>query len=148
MTDQPPTQAYTPDPPLPLPQQNADNAPYWDAAAEGRLLLQRCSKSGQVWFYPRQISPATWDPADVEWFEASGKGVVHSFSIVHRASEPGYRPLTPFVVALIDLAEGARMMTNIIGPDALDVAIGDAVRCVFEARGDGVNVPQFIREEG
>jgi uncharacterized protein len=140
-------QAYTPDPPLPVPRRNADNAPYWDGAAEGRLLLQRCRKSGQVWFYPRQISPATWDAADVEWFEASGLGEVHSFSIVHRASEPGYRPLTPFVVALIDLEEGARMMTNIIGPNALGVAIEDKVRCVFEARGEGINVPQFLREE-
>lgn len=139
--------AYVPDPPLPMPARNADNAPYWDAAAEGRLLLQRCRKTGQVWFYPRQISPATWAPEDVEWFEASGRGEVHSFSIVHRASEPGYQSLTPFVVALIDLEEGARMMTNIIGPNALAVAIGDKVRCVFEARGEGVNVPQFLLEE-
>ena len=135
-------------PPLPLPPRNPDNAPYWDAAAEGRLLLQRCRRTGRIWFYPRHISPATWEADDAEWFEASGLGEVHSFSIVHRAPEAAFQARAPYVVALIDLDEGARMMTNIVGPGALDVAIGDRVRCVFEARGDGVNAPQFVREEG
>jgi uncharacterized OB-fold protein len=74
---------------------------------------------------------------------------VHSFTIVHRAAFPEFQAITPYVVALVDLAEGPRMMTNIVGDDAHSVAIGDAVTVVFEARGsDGAKVPQFKRAGG
>lgn len=132
--------------PLPLPLPTAATAPYWAAAAEGRLMLQRCRTSGAIWHYPRQMSSASGDQADVEWFEASGRGVVYSFSIVRRAPDPVFQARAPYPIALIDLAEGPRMLASIVGPGALAVAIGDAVRCVFEARGKGMNVPQFIRE--
>jgi uncharacterized OB-fold protein len=74
---------------------------------------------------------------------------VHSFTIVHRAAFPEFQVQTPYVVALIDLEEGPRMMTNIVGDDALNVAIGDAVTVEFEERGnEGAKVPQFKRTGG
>lgn len=132
---------------LPIPPVNADSAPYWEGAREGRLMLQRCTKTGRAWFYPRHVSPATWKPT-VEWFEASGLGSIYSFSVVHRAPQPAFAGRVPYVVALIDLDEGARMMTNVVGPDAMEAAIGDRVRVEFEERADGFRLPQFRRVAG
>lgn len=130
---------------LPAPVVNADSAPYWEGARQGKLLLQRCRDCGTLRFFPRYLCTACGSER-TEWAEASGRGTVHSFTIVHRAAFPEFQARTPYVVALIDLEEGPRMMTNIVGGDALDVAIGDAVVVAFEARGmEGAKVPQFRR---
>jgi uncharacterized OB-fold protein len=130
---------------LPAPIVNADSAPYWEGAREGKLLLQRCGDCGTLRFFPRYLCTACGSDR-TEWAEASGRGTVHSFTIVHRAAFPEFQARTPYVVALADLEEGPRMMTNIVGDDALGVAIGDAVIVEFEARGtDGAKVPQFRR---
>jgi len=125
----------------PEPIVNADSEVYWSAAKEGRLVLQKCRDCGHLDFMPRHVCPKCWSEAK-EWQDADGAGTVHSFSIVHRAPLPAFRDDVPYVVALIDLAEGPRMMTNIIGDNALDVAIGDAVTLCFEDRGEA-RVPQF-----
>ena len=69
---------------------------------------------------------------------------MHSFTVIHRAPSAAFAGQVPYVVALIDLAEGPRMLANIIGAAARDVAIGESVRVTFEARGDGA-LPQFER---
>ena len=127
---------------LPAPRIDADSRPYWEGARAGRLLLQRCGDCGTLRFYPRRLCPECWSEA-VEWVEASGRGKVHSFSIVHRAPAPAFRARLPYVIALVDLAEGPRMMANIVGPDALGLRIGDKVAVVFEERAEGAKVPQF-----
>ena len=130
---------------LPEPIVNADSRPYWEGARQGRLLLQRCGDCGTLRFFPRYLCTACGSDR-TEWAEASGRGTVHSFTIVHRAAFPEFQARTPYVVALIDLEEGPRVMTNIVGDDALGVAIGDAVVVEFEARGtEGAKVPQFKR---
>lgn len=130
---------------LPSPIVNADSEPYWDAARDDRLVLQKCSDCGTVRFFPRYLC-TDCGSEQVEWVDATGRGTVHSFTIVHRAAFPEFQERTPYVVALIDLADGPRMMTNILGDDALDIAIGDAVEVCFEPRGsDGAKVPQFRR---
>lgn len=131
---------------LPIPVMNADSAVYWQAAKNNKLMLRRCKSCGEVHFMPRYLCPVCWSE-DLEWFEAKGKGNVHSFSIIRRASSAAYAPRVPYVVALIDLDEGPRMMSNIVGSDALDVAIGDAVTLEFEERGDA-KLPQFARNRG
>ena len=129
----------------PEPFVNADSKPYWSAAKEGRLVLQECADCGHVDFMPRHICPACWSD-NRKWINAAGTGIIHSFSIVHRAPLPAFRDDCPYVVALIDLTEGARMMTNIVGEDALKVAIGDAVEICFEDRGY-IRLPQFMRSK-
>lgn len=131
-------------PPLPLPAPTADTAPYWDAAAEGRLLLRRCRRTGAL---SLGAAPPPEPPEQTEWVEATGRGHVHSFTVAHIHPDAAFNRRTPYVVALIDLEEGVRMLAHVVGPSALDVAVGDAVRCVFEARGGGFNVPQFLREQ-
>lgn len=131
---------------LPIPVANADSAPFWQAAKNETLVLRRCKSCGETHFMPRYLCPVCWS-TDLEWIEAAGRGKVHSFSIIRRASSPAYVGLTPYVVALIDLEEGPRMMTNIVGDGALKVEIGDDVTLCFEDR-DGAKLPQFSLGSG
>lgn len=129
---------------LPKPISNADSQPYWQGAREGKLLIRKCSACGQLHFMPRYLCPTCWS-GDLEWIEASGNGSVHSYTVIRRASDPRFADRVPYVVALVDLAEGPRMMANILGDNALETQIGDAVSLVFEDRGDGDQLPQFQR---
>jgi len=130
--------------PLPQPVSNADSLPYWNAARERRLVIRQCKACGQPHFMPRYLCPHCWSD-ELEWVDAKGGGSVHSFTVVRRASDPAFAALVPYVVALIDLDEGPRMMANILGANALDVKIGDRVSVSFEDRGDGALLPQFQR---
>ncbi|WP_136162163.1 Zn-ribbon domain-containing OB-fold protein [Sphingomonas flavalba] len=104
---------------------------HWRAAlAEGRFLLQRAVNSGTVVFPPRVAEPGTGDP-DLEWFEASGMGTVYSVTIVAQR-----HPEAPYNVALIDLDEGARMMSRVDGVASDAVRIGMRVRARIIAEGD------------
>lgn len=127
---------------LPMPIANADSAPYWNAARERRLLLRKCQDCGSVHFMPRHMCPTCWSER-LEWIEAQGRGRIHSFTVVRRASLPAFTMRVPYVVALIDLTEGPRMMANVLGDNALSVSIGDEVMLTFEDRGDGALIPQF-----
>ena len=132
---------------LPIPTVDADSAPYWQAARDGKLLLQSCVGCGAPRFYPRHLCPRCWSP-ETRWIEASGRGRVHSFTIIHRPPSPEFAERVPYVVALIDLEEGPRMMANVVGADALSVEIDDPVAVTFETRGDGFVLPQFSRVAG
>lgn len=132
-------------PSLPEPYRVPEAAPYWEGAARGVLRIQFCTACQTARFYPRQLCPACGG-SSVEWRDVSGRGVVYSFSVVHRGPTAAFRSRQPYVVALIDLAEGPRMMSNIIGDNALDCAIGDAVTVEFETRGD-VALPVFRRAQ-
>lgn len=132
------------EPQLPQPIANADSLPYWNAARERKLVIRKCKACGQLHFMPRHLCPFCWSD-QLEWVEAKGGGSVHSFSVVHRASDPAFASKVPYVIALIELDEGPRMMANVLGNDALSVAIGDRVSLTFEDRGDGALLPQFTR---
>lgn len=125
---------------------NGDSEAYWRGAREGRLLLQSCRNCGAVQFPPRGQCARCWE-ADLEWTEASGEGAVESFTVVSRAPTPSFRDRVPYVVASVQLQEGVRMITNVIGDDALAVQIGDRVRVAFEANAEGDVMPQFRRAE-
>ena len=129
---------------LPQPVANADSLPYWNAARERKLVIRKCRSCGALHFMPRFLCPECWSD-QLEWVQAKGTGSVHSFSIICRASSPAFVGEVPYVIALIDLDEGPRMMANVLGDDALCVAIGDRVQVTFEDRGDGALIPQFHR---
>ena len=92
---------------------------------------------------PRYLCPSCWSDK-LEWIDASGEGTVHSFTIIRRASSPAFASLVPYVLVLVDLAEGPRMIANLVGDDALEVGIGDPVTLRFESRGE-LKLPQFSR---
>lgn len=97
-------------------------AQFWEGVAEGVLRVQRCDDCGRHVFYPRAVCPhcgSTW----LSWVEASGAGEVHAFTVVHRAPAD-YRDEAPYVVALVDLEEGVRMMTRLVDVEPAAVRVG------------------------
>lgn len=113
--------------------------PFYEAAAEGRLLVQRCRSTGMYQWFPRAHS--VYDvSADVEWVEASGKGTVYTYSVVERS--PFDDVEAPYVFAIVELEEGVRLATNIVGTPPEDVHIGMPVRIAFQRRGDH-SLPYF-----
>lgn len=109
---------------------------------EGRFMIQRSRSSGAHVFYPRVIAPGT-GARDLEWVEASGRGVVYSTTVVRkRPPEPSYN------VALIDLAEGPRMMSRVEGIDPAAVIIGSAVQArIIDQDGEPVVVFDLVETE-
>ncbi|MCT9145535.1 Zn-ribbon domain-containing OB-fold protein [Streptomyces violarus] len=99
---------------LDLPEPDAFTRTYWDAAAEGRLLIRRCRACGRAHHYPREFCPRCWSE-DVTWEAASGRATLYTWSVVHRNDLPPFAERAPYVAAVVDLAEGPRMMTEVVG---------------------------------
>ncbi len=112
------------------PVPDAVSQPFWEGIAEGVLRLQRCGACGRHVFYPRTVCPHCGSGA-VAWVEATGAGRVHSFTVVHRAPAP-YRDEAPYVVALVDLDEGVRMMTRLVDVLPGAVAVGMPVEVAIQ----------------
>ncbi|GAA2408095.1 OB-fold domain-containing protein [Streptomyces pulveraceus] len=113
-----------------LPEPDAFSRPYWDAAARGRLLLRRCRACGRAHHYPREFCPHCWSE-DVVWEPASGDATLYTWSVVHRNDLPPFGARVPYVAAVVDLAEGPRMMTQVVGCEESALAIGMALRVAF-----------------
>lgn len=128
--------------PLPVKQPESDF--YWEKAQAHELWLRRCNACGQAYFYPRDFCPVCGS-RDVAWVQASGKGTLHTFAIVHRAPVPALRDHVPFVVAMVDLEEGARIPTNLIGvePDPAHIKVGMAVEVAFADVTEEITLPVF-----
>ena len=127
--------------PVIAPAVSSETQPFWDATTEGRLVLPRCDACGTVIWYPRTFCPAC-SSTDVSWFDAAGTGTIYSRSIVRKGQGP-FREAAPYVLAYVELDEGPRVMTNIVGCDPDDVAIGQRVTVVFADTGKGSALPRF-----
>ena len=127
--------------PAPLPTIDTDSAAYWQAAHEGYLGLPHCKSCNQYFFYPRAICPHC-QSNDVETVKASGKGTIYTYTIVRRHPNPAFNARVPYVVALIDLAEGPRMMSAVRNAPE-EVKIGAAVEAIFEEITPEVSLPCF-----
>lgn len=125
----------------PLPVADPRTAPYWSAARNDTLSLPRCIACGHYQFYPRSIC-SRCQSSDFAWTPCSGKGTVHSFTIVHRAPSPAFADMVPYVVANIRLAEGAHLMSNVVNCSLDEVTIGMPVTVKF-LRIDDVALPIF-----
>jgi len=126
----------------PVPEPDAVTAPFWEAAKQNRLLIQRCPSCGAHQFYP-QASCRSCLSDDIEWVDAKGKGTIYSYTVVHRAPSRTFEPDVPYTVALVDLDEGCRMITNIVGVDPQEVRVGMRVEVVFEAITPQISLPKF-----
>jgi uncharacterized OB-fold protein len=127
--------------PAPAPYVADEARPFWDATAEGRLLLQRCPSCGTHVYYPRFVCPRC-HAHELEWVEASGKGTVYSATLTTRGILD-YKDCGPYVLALVELEEGPKMMTIIVDTDGTEVAIGQSVEVVFHDTGQGSALPRF-----
>jgi hypothetical protein len=126
----------------PLPRIDEESRGYWEALARHELYLQRCRACGTLRFYPRALCPGCLADA-TDWVRASGRGTVYSFTVTHQNQAPGFRDALPYVLAIVELAEGVRLMTNVVGcaPDA--VRIGMPVEVVFEDVTPDITLPKF-----
>ena len=125
------------------PLQTDVSAPFWDATRDQRLLLQWCTDCEQPIFYPRAACPACFG-SSLEWRPASGRGEVYAVTVDHRPQITTRRTEERFAVALIDLDEGVRMMSNVIGCPPEEVTVGMRVIVAWEPLSDGRHLPQFV----
>jgi uncharacterized protein len=122
-------------------QQDGDSRPYWEGLTQGELRIQRCSTCSKAVFYPRSICPHCF--ADqLSWIVASGKGTIYSYTVAHQAFGP-FAADIPFVIAIVELEEGVRMMTRVINAPRERVAVGAAVEVTFESVGEELTLPYF-----
>lgn len=125
----------------PRPQPDPITRPFWNACARRRLCFQTCTACGARWLPASVVCPRCWSDAIV-WREAIGTGTVFSFTVYHRAYHPAFEPLLPYIVAVIELTEGPKLVSNVldIAPDRLRV--GAPVRLDFLDLGD-IALPVF-----
>jgi uncharacterized OB-fold protein len=127
--------------PRPLPTVTPENERYWNGASNERLLLSKCPDCGLAIHYPRARCPDCF--TETEWMEASGGATVYSYSVAERMEGWPETDL-PLVVAYVELAEGPRIMTNLVDCDPGDVSVGDPVSVAFIlTEEEGVGIPVF-----
>ena len=128
----------------PLPTPDPVTKPFWDSLKEHAVKLQRCGDCNQFIFYPRALCPSCMSD-DLAWTSVSGRGVIHAFAIPHRHPNPAFGSTAPFVVALIELEEGARMMSTLVGVDPTPeaVKVGMAVEIVYDDVTEEITLPKF-----
>ncbi|HXC78909.1 MAG TPA: Zn-ribbon domain-containing OB-fold protein [Candidatus Acidoferrum sp.] len=117
---------------LPIPVPTAQSRPFWEAVARGVLVLQRCRNDGRYEWTPQTVCSECLEDT-LEWTEVSGNGTVYSYSVVSRPQIPAFE--VPYTVAIVELVEGPRMLTQIVGGTRDQVAIGAPVRFHPEERG-------------
>ncbi len=117
--------------------------PFWDATREHRLTFQRCNACQAVVFYPRLHCPQCLS-ADLSWHDSKGQGEVYTFSVVRLNRHPAFRDLVPYAIAYVDLDEGFRILTNVVGvDDPGSIRIGQRVRVRWEDQEGGLSLPLF-----
>jgi uncharacterized OB-fold protein len=118
------------------PALNPGDQPYFDAAAEGKLMLKKCADCGQHHHYPRALCPFCMSDR-VQWVQAKGTGEIYTFSVSRRAGPVVY------CIAYVTLDEGVKMMTNIVDCDLDSIKIGQKVKVAFKKTEGGVSMPVF-----
>lgn len=138
--------ADTARPPKPLPVPDGDSRPFWEACRAERFVLPRCGECGCYHFYPRAVCPYCHG-ASIAWEPASGEGTIYTFTVARRPAGPAFADDVPYVIALIDLAEGPRMMCNVLAGDVDAVRIGQRVRVTFRRASEEITLPQFVPQD-
>lgn len=125
-----------------VPALTAETAPYWKAADDGVLLLQKCPDCGKVQYHYRALCSFCMSDR-VEDFPSSGRGEVWTYSVVHRNATAGYVEKVPYVVGLVELEGGVKVVSNIVGGDPAEVTFGTKVEVVFAKSENGQAIPLF-----
>jgi len=126
----------------PLPKIDGDSKKFWEGCKNGQLLIQQCKDCNMFIYYPRIVCPSCMSSHLID-VESTGKGTIYSYTIAYRGAGLAYKNDVPYIVALIELEEGVRMLSNVIDCAPEDVHIKMKVQVSFEER-DDYSIPQFI----
>ena len=127
-----------------LPFIDLDSEPFWNGCKEGQLLYQYCTSCGKAQFYPRDVCATCLLDEDLEWRQSAGSGHIYSFTMVNVTFEAGWKEEAPYVVAIVELDEGFRIMTNVIDwEDENQLQVGTRVALDFQHANDDLVVPVF-----
>jgi uncharacterized protein len=126
----------------PIPVSSIESKPYWEGLRKHRLLIQRCNACRQHWFPPSTHCPSC-SSADFSWTPVSGRGKIFSYVVYHRVYHPGFANEVPYTVALVELEEGPRMISNVIGIPSDKVVCDMPVQVVYEDINEAATLPKF-----
>ncbi len=125
---------------IPAPQEHTDNKAFWQGIKNNELLIQKCSKCGKLMHPPMPMCPGCHS-LDRGWIKSTGKGTVYSWVVYHEAPSPCFK--TPYSVALIELEEDIRIVSNLIDIQPGDIKVGMPVEVVFKKVDENVVLPVF-----
>ena len=128
----------------PLPTPTPQTQPYWDAAKQHELRIQRCKSCGKFRHYPQPMCPHCYS-FDVEWAKVSGKGKIYTWLIANRAFHPGFASEVPYATVVVELEEGVRMISQMVDTKAEELEIGMPVEVVFVDVTPEITLPMFKR---
>ncbi|MCL5985476.1 MAG: Zn-ribbon domain-containing OB-fold protein [Actinobacteria bacterium] len=126
----------------PLPEITPETKKFWEAAKNHQLVLQRCKSCGEIIYFPRIICYRCLSE-DLEWVESIGNGTVYSFTIIMQPAYKSFESEVPYVYAIIDLDDGARMISNIVNIEPTKVKIGMRVKVIFDDVSPEISIPKF-----
>jgi uncharacterized OB-fold protein len=126
----------------PLPTLTDDNRPFWEGARQGKLMMQKCGDCGHIRYPISHVCPDCLS-YNTEWTQLSGRGEVFSYVVFYQLYNKAFADDVPYNVAMIQLEEGPRMFSNIVGVDNDAVKVGDKVEVTFEKATDEVTIPKF-----
>ncbi|MDE3075325.1 MAG: Zn-ribbon domain-containing OB-fold protein [Chloroflexota bacterium] len=126
----------------PLPAITEANRPFWEAARKGELRMQRCTACGHIRYPINPVCTACLG-SGTEWIRLSGRGTVFASLVYYQVYHPAFKDDSPYNVSLIQLEEGPRMFSNVIGIPPDEVKVGDAVEVVFDRVTEEVTIPRF-----
>jgi uncharacterized OB-fold protein len=126
----------------PMPMPDRVTGTFWEAAKDHKLLLQHCSDCNTTQFFPQSYCRVCLSE-NLEWFEAAGKGLIYSFTVVHRPPSVAFQEDIPYIVALIELDEGVMMMSTIIDIKPENVRVEMPVEVIFEDISPAISLPRF-----
>lgn len=120
---------------------------FYEGAREGRLMVQRCVGCGVLRFPAYEIC-SKCNSTNSKWVHVSGRGTVYSFNIMHQLYHPGFATEVPYAVVVVELEEGCKFISNLLGVKPHEIKCGMAVEAVFEKLSDSVSLPKFRPRTG
>lgn len=128
----------------PLPRITPDNRPFWEAARRHELRLQRCGECGRFWYPPGPVCPDCLSE-HFEWSQVSGRGIISSWVVFHKAYFPAFAAEIPYAVVQVELEEGPRLISSLVGISREEIRIGIPVEVVFDDVTPELSLPRFRR---
>jgi uncharacterized protein len=126
----------------PLPRIDEESKGFWEACQRHELYIQKCRACGSRRYYPRALCPECLSDS-TEWLRCTGRGIVYTFTVTYQNQSPGFRDELPYVLAYVELEEGVRLLTNIVGGEIGALRIGMPVEVVFEDVTPEITLPKF-----